>query len=90
MKVTCITLALLFQLQISFTCFDPYCIIFKEKQMMVKGVIARPNNDFCIHQLFLLEDVRLRIEMCRLWIWISGNKKVLTVALVVYSFYCTV
>jgi len=57
---------------------------------MIKEVIVRPNKDFCIHQLFLLEDDQLRIEMYRLWIWISGNKKMLSVALVVYSFYCTV
>jgi hypothetical protein len=75
---------------VSCTCFDPYCIIFKEKRLMIKEVIVRP-NDFCIHQLFLLEDDLLRIEMCRLWIWISGRKKRLSVALVVYSFcYCTV
>jgi len=53
---------------------------------MIKEVIVRPNNDFCIHQIFLLEDDRLRIELCRLWIWISGNKKILSVAVVVYSF----
>jgi fatty acid desaturase len=71
------------------TCFDPYCIFFEEKQLMIKEVIFKPNNDFCIHQLFLLEDDRLKIETCRLSIWISGNKRMLSVALV-YSFYCTV
>jgi hypothetical protein len=74
----------------SCTCFDPYCIVFQEKQLMIKEVTARL-NDFCIHHLFLLEDDRLRIETRRLWIWISGNKKKLSVALAVYSLcYCTV
>jgi hypothetical protein len=38
-------------------------------------VVVRPNNDFCIHQVFLLEDDRLRMEMCRIRIWSSDNKK---------------
>ena len=50
-----INLALLLQLQISCTCFDPYCIILKEKQLMIKDAIVGLTTTFVFISCFSLK-----------------------------------